>query len=172
MIVPARKYRKHFLVSFVLQTTSKISSCFTPPSGKEHGEKETEIKSPFKHLQDSFSLAVRVNQSINPFRRNPVLATTASKIFKTRQKSIRIFSMVFWRQIACRENKEKDKIPQKRKYAERSTNFKSSLKTQKRTSVETGQNYKSVNYRQSLHKASKQRYKYNHNQKSYHSTKN
>ena len=49
----------------------------------------------------------------------------------------------------------KDKITQERKYPEQSANFSSSLKAQKKSSVETiAKNYKNVNY-QGLHKALK-----------------
>ena len=55
----------------------------------------------------------------------------------------------------------KDKITQERKYPEQSANFSSSLKAQKKSSVETiAKNYKNVNY-QSLHKAFKHALTYN-----------
>ena len=82
MIALAKKYKKHFFISLVLQAASESSSYLTPAPGEEHGDKQLEIKSPLTKLKDSLFLSGKINQSINQFCRNllkPPLSATFTK---------------------------------------------------------------------------------------------
>ena len=114
---------------------------------------ELDIETPLSMLKDSLSIAGKVNQTINQFRRNLVRPSLPSQFAKLADKVDESSEWLFGDCISATvESLEKEnqlntllkerKVSGKRKYSDQPSNYKSSSKAQKRT-TDNGQNYKS-----------------------------
>ena len=143
LIGPYKEYRKHVYLQSHLcyKLLQNFQFAWHPCQGKNIGKKQS------ANLKDSFSLSGMVNQSINQLHKNLVKPSQVEKFAKLGEKTEESFSWISGQSILesidalQKESKLrfllKHKITQERKYPEHSPNFNSSLKDQKKSSIET-----------------------------------